>query len=64
MAFQREKPKEGEEKESGFSRLHMLNCGGIPRLPHTIAILSYTCDTNIDTTCYTVYRFTKAAYGM
>ena len=31
-----------------------LNHYGIPLLPHTIDILLYICDTNTDTTCYTV----------
>ena len=41
---------------------HVLNCRGIPRWPHTIDILSYSCDANTDTTHYTVHRFTIAAY--
>ena len=39
---------EEEEKGPGFSRL-FAHHGGIPLLPHTIDILSYTCDANSDT---------------
>ena len=41
---------------------HVLNCRGIPRWPHTIDILLYSCDANTDTTHYTVHRFTIPAY--
>ena len=58
-----ESEEEEEEEGPGFSRLcmHLINRGGIPLLPHTIDILLYTCDANIDTMCYTVCRFTIAA---
>ena len=43
---------------------YALNRSGILPLPHTIDILSYNSDANVDTTCYTVRRFTVAAYGV
>ena len=46
-------PRPEEEKKGlGFSHL--------PLPPHTIDILLYTCDANIDTKCYTVSKFTIA----
>ena len=44
-------------------RLQTLTLGGIPPPPHTIDILPYTCDANIDTKRYTVRKFIIAAYG-
>ena len=38
--------------------------GGITPPLHTIGILPYICDANIDTKCYTDRRFIIAAYGM
>ena len=42
---------EEEEEEKGF---------GFSQRPHTIDILLYTCDAKIDTTHYTVCRFTSS----
>ena len=57
-----ESEEEEEEEGLGFSCscMRLINRGGIPLLPHTIDILLYTCDANIDTMCYTVCRFTIA----
>ena len=37
--------------------VHALNRRGIPRQPHTIDILSYTCDANTVTMRYNVRKF-------
>ena len=39
------------------------NRGGIPPPPHTIDVLPYACDANIDTKRNTVRRFMVAKYG-
>ena len=54
-------PEEEEEKGCGFRHLHMLLIA-VP--PHTIDILPYARDANIDTKCNTVRRFMIAMYGM
>ena len=43
---------------------HALNRGGIPLPPHTIDILPYARDVNIDTKHNTVRRFMTAKYAM
>ena len=41
----------------------MLNRSGIPLLLHTIDIVPYICDANIDTKRYIVRKFIIATYG-
>ena len=55
-------PKRRRRKDL-VSAICVLNCGGIPLPLHTIDILPYARDANIDTKCYTVHRF-MAAYSM
>ena len=59
---------EEEKKGPGFSCLRMrliaVHIHRLPPPPHTINILPYARDANIDTKLNTVCRFMIATYGM